>query len=424
MAKKRVLHTSDWHLGQTFHGFDRRFEHERFLAWLLQTITAHEIDALFISGDVFDTANPSTAAQRLWFEFLGQLLVLRRSCDVVAIAGNHDSGAGLEKTDALTKSLGHHVLGSVRDAAGEFDPRRLVIPLGARDGAAPWGYAAAIPFLRPDDLGSLSELQQENAFEVLTRKRHEAIFAALRDVSHEGHARFALAHGVVGGETHRSADSERDLRIGNVESMPVDMFPADLTYVALGHLHRPQRAGRRDSVQYAGSPLPLHVSEADYAHRVVVVTVQGSAVLSQESILVPKVVAVVRVPEGKRAATPDEALLALRALRDMSAVPAEERPYLEVRYRLESPRPAFPQEVADAIEGKGYRLTVVRAERETELARTQDFAAEDASLLSFTPEEVFREFYQRKYPTSVPSEALLQAFGALVDGVLTEQVPS
>lgn len=417
MTRKRVLHTADWHLGQSFHGFDRAFEHTRFLEWLLARVEEHEVDALFIAGDLFDTVNPPNAAVRQFNDFLGTLLRRRPSCEVVAIAGNHDSASRIDSSSALTGALGLHVLGAVRTAEGRFDPARLVVPLGARDGAEPWGHAAAIPFLRSDDLGTLTELTEGDAYERLLRRRHEAVFEALAQVSGPTHARFALAHGVVLGEARRSEESERDVRIGTVEGVPADVFPADLTYVALGHLHRPQRAGGRTHMQYAGSPLPLHVSEADYAHRAVLVTVEGRDLVSIDDLLVPKTVEVVRVPGRGRALGAEETLAALRALPDASKRAPEVRPYLEVRVALEGPRANFVTEVLAALEHRGYRLTTVRVEQAAAdtLMPTNEGAAAD--LDDFTPEEVLQRLHALHFGGAEPSAALRSAFATLLDEV-------
>ena len=423
MTQKRILHTSDWHLGQTFHGFERTWEHERFLAWLLETVVAREVDALLVSGDVFDTPNPSSAAQRQWFDFLVAVTRERPGCDVVATSGNHDSPQRLDAPEALTRALGLHIVGSARDAGGVFDAARLVVPLGKGSEGGVWGHVAAIPFLRGDDLGTLTELHADDGYVQLTRRRHGAVFDELASRAAPGHARFAMAHGVVVGEESASR-SEREIRIGNVGGVPVDVFPADLTYVALGHLHRPQRAGGRESVQYAGSPLPLHVSEAEYAHRAVLVTVEGGALCEMESVPVPKSVPVVRVPSAGTSMSPDEVLAELRLLPSRASLPEAQQPYLDVRFLRAAPRPRFVEEVTAAIEGKGYRITTVRPEELDPKPPVPGEEVAERELDDLTPDEVFLELYGRKYPDQKPSADLLRAFGELVATVMSGGVQS
>ena len=89
----RILHTADWHLGQTFLGYDRTGEHKAFLDWLAEEIRQNEIDALVIAGDVFDVSNPSAASQRIYYEFIYRVTAENSKLQIVIVAGNHDSAA-------------------------------------------------------------------------------------------------------------------------------------------------------------------------------------------------------------------------------------------------------------------------------------------------------------------------------------------
>jgi exonuclease SbcD len=422
MPPRRVLHTSDWHLGQSFHDYDRTWEHQMFLDWLVGTVAEQAIDAVLISGDIFDTANPPNSAQRQWADVLVRIRQARPSCEIVAISGNHDSAARLGANDPFTQALGLHVVSAARSADAAFDPSRLVIPLTADDGEV-WGHVAAIPFLRGDDLGTLTELQAEDAFMRLSRARFGAVFDELNRRATPGTARFAMAHGVIVGATASSADapqasvSERDVRIGNVAGLPVDLFPEDLTYVALGHLHRAQKAGGRAHVRYAGSPLPLHVSEADYPHQVRLITVEDGALVAQTKLLVPKRVPVIRVPKDGPLDC-DAVLAELKALPKLDVAYPHEQPYLEVRFAPTAPRPGFDKEVGEALSpggvDKGYRLTVIKRESVRTDADVTVTAELRRSLHEFDPVEVFRIRYRRQYPGQEPSPSLEQAFLELV----------
>jgi exonuclease SbcD len=412
---RRVLHSSDWHLGQSFHGFDRAWEHAQFLDWLLGEMKRRAVDALLVAGDIYDTANPSNAAMRQWMDFLARVRAELPCCDVVAIGGNHDSAQRLDAPEALTRAMNFSIVGSPRGDSDGFEAARLVVPLGTTSPEGIWGYVAAIPFLRGEDLGTLTELDGGKNWEALVRRRHAAVFELLGWAAGPRQAKLAMAHGVVLGAQH-SAESERDVRIGTAEGMPLSVFPEDLDYLALGHLHRPQRAGGKDWAQYAGSPLPLHVSEADYAHRVVLATFEDGRLLAQESLPVPKTVEVVRIPSGKRAGLPEEALAAVKALPDMSGLPPERRPYLDVRYRLEGPRPGFAEEVLRALDRRGYRLTGVWLEREERPAAARPVEPE-VELSDLQPEEVFLRLYRERFPEKAPSEGLLRAFRELLHEV-------
>ena len=117
----KILHTADWHLGQTFYEYDRREEHLHFLEWLKQQIRQHEIDVLLIAGDVFDSPNPSAESQRMYYRFLREVTSENPSLQIIIIAGNHDSAARLEAPNPLLEDMNVTVRGVVRrNAEGDI----------------------------------------------------------------------------------------------------------------------------------------------------------------------------------------------------------------------------------------------------------------------------------------------------------------
>ena len=110
----KIIHTADWHLGQTFFGYDRVAEHDAFLRWLEETVEEQKADVLLIAGDVFDVANPSADSQRRFFRFLRNINKVREHLQVIVIAGNHDSAAGLEARVPFLEELNTTVIGFVR----------------------------------------------------------------------------------------------------------------------------------------------------------------------------------------------------------------------------------------------------------------------------------------------------------------------
>ncbi|MEZ6062985.1 MAG: exonuclease subunit SbcD [Planctomycetaceae bacterium] len=148
----KVLHTADWHLGQTFHGFDRDDEHGCFLKWLLGKLRDRRPDALIVAGDVFDTINPSAMAQRRLYSFLAAAHDAVPQLNIVLTAGNHDAGARLEAPRALLDSLNISVVGTVkRDDNGDINPQKLLVPLTDAAGNVK-AIVMAVPFLRPSDV--------------------------------------------------------------------------------------------------------------------------------------------------------------------------------------------------------------------------------------------------------------------------------
>src|SRR5687768_322329 len=154
----RIIHTADWHIGQTLAGYARDHEHRSVLAQLAALVAEREADAVIVAGDVFDHQNPSGDAQRLFYDALVALRSARPSLTIVVTAGNHDAAGRLEAPDPLLQALGVRVVGSVRRRGGRLEAERHLIPLRAANGeiacevlAVSYPTAACLPPSRAAD---------------------------------------------------------------------------------------------------------------------------------------------------------------------------------------------------------------------------------------------------------------------------------
>jgi exonuclease SbcD len=408
----RLIHTGDWHLGQTLGGFSRDPEHKRFLAWLLDRIDEERADALLVCGDVFDTGNAPSSAQALYYGFLADLRRRFAELDVVVIGGNHDAAPRLDAPGPILRSLRMHVVGALpRGAEGEVDVESCAVPLVDKRGH-PQAWCAAVPFLRMPDLVP----QPADVADPVVAGVRDAYRRVLDGVRAKA-ARdrvpiIALGHCHMQGAS-LTDDSERPV-FGNVHPLPADIFPDDVAYAALGHLHFAQSVGGRESVRYSGSPIPLSMTERPYKHRVLVVDVDHGS-LAVRALPIPRSVDLLRVPE--KALDVKEALEALRLL-DVPARPLEERPFLEVRVKLDAPCPDLRTRIEGALEGKDVRL--VRVHRElagdgTALADAPEAAAA-SSLAEIEPAVVLARLYERTYGGAVPAD-IRAAFDELLESV-------
>lgn len=409
----RLLHTADWHLGQTLHGIARDHEHARFLDWLLDTIEEQAADALLVAGDVFDGQNPPIPALTLFYRFLARAKARRPALEIVVIAGNHDSGSRLEAPSPLLTEMGVRVVGSLPFGEdGVFDADRLVVPLHDAAGAVA-ARCVAVPYLRTSDLPAVTE-EDVDPFIEGVRRVYAAATEAGRRAIRPGEALILTGHCYMRGGA-LSELSERKILGGNLHALPVEMFPEDAAYVALGHLHRAQAVDGREAVRYSGSPIPLAIDEEPYPHQVVLVEFAKGTLVRQEALRVPRFVDIRRVPGAGRFADPASVLETLRGLAFDESLPRAAWPYLEVSVELAEPRPTLRDEVEAVLAGRAVRL-VKLAVRLTGRGGALAESMPNVELAALAPEDVFRRLYRRSHDGE-PDPALLAAFHSLIESV-------
>jgi exonuclease SbcD len=411
----RLLHTSDWHLGQTLHNYERTYEHQCFLDWLLDTIVAEQADALLIAGDIFDTANPSAGAQKQLYRFLQQARARAPRLDIVVIAGNHDSPGRLEAPGPLLEAHGTTVIGHiVRNPEAEIDLERHLVPLHGADGTVQ-AWCLAIPFLRPGDVPRLPAADDGAAAPdpylggiALLYQQAFALAAARRL---DGQAIVAMGHcHMVDGAA--SLESERRIVIGGTEALPAAIFDPAIAYAALGHLHLAQRVGQKEHLRYCGSPLPLSFAEVGYQHQVLRIDLAEGVARTVTALHVPRAVDLLRVP-----ATPaplEEALAALAAL-ELPDLPPHRQPFLEVRVLLDAPEPGLRGRIEAALEGKPVRLAKIEPTRKHDGAGAGQAAMSLDQLAQLQPDDIFKRLYLQKYGDDAPDDQV-KAFAELMLG--------
>lgn len=396
LASMRVIHTSDWHLGHSLRSeVTREYEHAQFLRWLLETCARESADALLITGDVFDSATPPASAEKMWFEFLAAARKAMPRLDVVAIAGNHDSPARLGAASAVLRELGVHVIGGLpRRPDGTIDPERVLIPI-----AGGQGLVAAVPFIRPID---------SDAEDPLASIYAEAL-AAARARRTPDQALIVTGHLYLAGADAQFL-SERRVSIGGQESAPLRLFPSDITYVALGHIHRAQQVGR-ETIRYAGAPIALALDEAHYKHQVLALDFADGQITNMRPLLVPRAVEVMRIPA--RGAAPLVEVLATLAQLPFLEDPADPtRPFLEVVVALDKPEPKLRAAVEHALDGRRPRLVYLHVEHTGDRAALGD-AVTACRLAELDPRDVFLRLWSRDH-AEPPAASVLEAFEDLL----------
>jgi len=402
-----LLHTADWHLGQSFYEFDRSYEHACFLDWLVQTIQKKEVDVLLISGDIFDVSNPSAASTRMFYNFLKEATSAQKNLQVVCIAGNHDSPARLESPKTLLEAFNVSVAGAVTfSEENTIDFEKLSIPLRGKSGDVE-GYCLAIPFLRPGDYPS------DKGYAGGVGSVYLDGVAYLEKIMQPRQALIAMGHlHTLDARITEDDKSERKIS-GGLEYIPATAFSEKIAYTALGHIHRPQEVGGRRNVRYAGSPLPMSFSELHYHHQAVFISICDGEVVSIEPLGIPVTAKLLSVPLSPQPL--QKVLEELIKLEDNNG-PEQLLPYLQVRVRLDGPEPSLRHQVESALAGKAVRLAKIEVTypniNTTE--RLQKMTA--AGLQKLQPFQMFERRYKARYDCEVPDE-LISLFNEVVDGL-------
>ncbi|WP_440877458.1 exonuclease subunit SbcD [Thalassotalea sp. PLHSN55] len=251
----RLLHTSDWHLGQYFYGKSRAHEHQQFLNWLLNTISDENIDIVIVAGDIFDTGTPPSYARELYFDFIEKLNKL--DCQLVILAGNHDSVAMLSEAKGLLKSLNTQVVPVVSD-----DINQQVFTLSDKNNQ-PLAVVCAIPYIRPRDVltskAGQSARDKQLSLQQGIADHYQRLYQHAKTLADDKLPILATGHLTTVGVT--VSESVRDIYIGTLEAFPADAFPP-ANYIALGHIHRSQKVAKSEHIRYSGSPIALSFDEA------------------------------------------------------------------------------------------------------------------------------------------------------------------
>jgi DNA repair protein SbcD/Mre11 len=362
----RILHTSDWHLGKRLFKLDRSEEHARFLDWLISTILIKEIDLLLIAGDIFDTPTPPHHSLEMFYNFLYRLSV-ETTTQTLIIAGNHDSGLLLEAPARLLTPHRVKIWGKlsheVSDHWLEFEKAGEKLEI------------CGIPFFR--------------SYELLPHGDGDALAALKTYLSKpKKSAQLLMLHHLAG--IFEAAGSEQVINLSGVESIPVEILES-FDYVALGHIHKPQRVGKNSF--YSGSPLPMRFSETHPKSVRLLNLKQGLMSSEIHPIPIIRPLHLVRANEEN-----------WRKKISELEISGELTPMVEVQMSLQSPQAGLIDEIKKELLPKGMEL----------LSYLPSYSSIDKPqkrherLFELSPLEIFQEFYAHKYPDAQDMPAELE----------------
>ncbi|MBU2883586.1 exonuclease subunit SbcD [Psychrosphaera sp. B3R10] len=402
----KIIHTSDWHLGQGFIGKSREAEHKAFLNWLLNQVTEKQIDAVIVAGDIFDTGTPPSYARTLYNEFIVSMHKI--GCQLVVLGGNHDSVATLNETESLLSCLGTYVIGGVK-----ADLNDQVILLNDHT-KQPGAILCGIPFIRPKDVldsvaGQTGSEKQKALIQAMAGH-----FMAIFDIAEQQRKQLGgelpiISTGHLTTLASSRTESVREIYVGTLESFPSDKLPpAD--YIALGHIHKPMSVSGKEHIRYCGSPIPLSFDELNHKKQVIMVEFEGANVKDIEPLYIPRSQAMYRI-EGSL--TSIEHQLQNIAV-ELSST--DNTAWVEVEVSTDDYLSDLQQKILDMCSDAPIEIIKVKRKKAT----TPQLKSEKPkqSLSELTPKDVFQKRLEQEQLEPADIASLTSTFDSVVAEVL------
>ena len=414
----RIIHTSDWHLGQYFYGKSRANEHQQFLTWLLAQVEQHQVDAVIVAGDVFDTGTPPSYAREMYFDFIAKLTKLE--CSLIILAGNHDSVAMLTESKQILASLSVQVIANAEPDKIE----QQVIAIKDRQGTTQ-GLVCAIPFIRPRDVissktGQSADDKKQDLQQAISEYYQQTFSYAEKikaSLANKNIPIIATGHLTTVGVT--TSDSVRDIYIGTLEAFPANAFPK-ANYIALGHIHKPQIVAKSDHIRYCGSPIPLSFDEAKHDKQVLLVDFEKEKLTKITSLVVPRFQAMAMVKTQLAELVSDvEALVAQQSFMNDEDLHAKNNTlWLDIEIESADYLNDLHQQITQLTQDLPIEVLLVRRSKK---ARQQMSQSTDKTTLSeLTLAEVFTQRLELESWQTEVQQAQQQRLTTLFNTVIND----
>lgn len=416
----KIIATSDWHLGNLFHGNDRLPEHKHFLAWLLERLEEEQPDALLVAGDVFDNGNPSAAAQSAYYEFLADATKVCPDMQIVITAGNHDSANRLEAPRVLLARHRVEVRGNVHRVwnpeteSWQTDMEDLMIPVVGKDGDRM--VVLAVPYLRSDVVQNACYSAGVNLFLRRLTERAKELYPDCPLVM--------MAHMYAKGAEIATRDASEKIVVGGQEEVSLEEGEHP-DYLTCGHIHKRQRVWGTGWARYTGSVLPMSFAEKDYTHGVDLVRLEQGKTSVEQKVYIPQHRLCV-LPEDDAEMTPKKlAKLIHQQLKERTdGTLSESFDYVVLKVKQEKVNNDDIKELEDLVNVKDAVLCKIqKIVPQLDLATISEgerLASID-DILNRNPMDTLREAFAIKHneEMSERQEALLQD---LLNGIKNETV--
>lgn len=401
----KILHTADWHIGKKLHKHELNEDFDLFIDWLVDYIRHEGIDVLLISGDIFDLANPSSEARKQYYQALIKLKQL--NCKIIATGGNHDSPAMLNAPADLLRALDMEIIGGIPNNIED-----VLIPI--YDGNKNTQIViAAIPYLRDSDLRSgVSATNYEDRIQAI-REGIRNVFASAEKICINKFPNIpviAMGHLYTAGI--ESSESERDIQIGNQAAFQASHFGEYFSYVALGHIHKPQKVKANIPVYYSGSPIPLSFSERMDEKRILLIDTKKS--FEPQIIRLPNFRQLLRITGSL-----SELEIKLNNLKKTSELTSlieveliEEQHDAQKVYSLDM--------LINNFEKEGFKIVKQRAFFKNRVQGATEIYDNNQQLEDLKPKDVFTELISTHDYSEDDKNEILTAFNEILEEVQSE----
>jgi len=394
----KILHTSDWHLGHRLRDQSQYEEQFNFLNWLEGYINDNQIDILLVAGDIFDTGIPSAQSQKLYYDFLINLK--KTNCKhIIITGGNHDAPGTINAPKELLNALSIHVAGKVAD---KIEDEVLELSVNGQK-----IIIAAVPYLRDQDIrravAGESFEQIGDRYKAALINHYAEIAEYCKTIKKKNTPIIAMGHlFAVGGSTSKS---EQTIYVGNLGDIRAKDFPAIFDYVALGHLHRPQKVGKLDHIRYSGSPYMLSFSETGYSKKIIIIETEKEQIKDIKEVDAPNFREIRRI-----GGTIEECITQLKSVdKEHHNLP----PWVEVVLDNHSNTAIGRAEIDKAAEELNLKVLKVTLKNEGKIAGQEKFES-TKHIREYSPTEIFKMMCEEKeYDLEVNPE-IMDAFNEVL----------
>lgn len=383
----KILHTSDWHLGHSFYGYERIDEHRSFLNQLSHIIRNESPDVLIVSGDVYDSVAPSIAAQKLYNQMILELRATAPTMKIIITAGNHDSSSRLELNGELWDAFDVKIIGNIERGENGVNYEKHIVEIKENDNTTK-GYVIAIPYIYHANYPAVGDETQSKM-----QYFHQQLIDSVKERNINNMPIVVTGHLAVSGADIKGHEAKHTRLV--YENL--DELGNGYDYLALGHIHRPQMVAGSERARYSGSPIPMNFDE-DYPHSVTIVEMEsGTYKPAIREIGITPSIPVKTIPE--KGGTIDEIMDIIKSL-------PQEKCYIRIRLKVKDVVPMNERLLIENffLEHQAILCEIQPIREATVCIQPKSIAVEEIKNIS--PLDIATDYYQQHFGGNMDEELL------------------